>query len=115
MAYKQVIIARRDLKLSPGKLSAQVAHASVQASDKADPEIKELWQSEGAKKIILIVKTKTELIELFQTAKEMGFPTALIKDAGHTEIAPGTITVLGIGPDTETNIDKLTGSLSLLD
>lgn len=29
MGYRQVIIARKDLQLSPGKLSAQVAHASM--------------------------------------------------------------------------------------
>lgn len=27
--YKQIIIARRDLKMSPGKLAAQVAHGSM--------------------------------------------------------------------------------------
>ena len=27
--YKQVIIARKDLEMSPGKLSAQVSHASM--------------------------------------------------------------------------------------
>ena len=28
MGYRQVIIARKDLKMGPGKLAAQVAHAS---------------------------------------------------------------------------------------
>ena len=27
--YKQIIIARKDLKMSPGKLAAQVSHASM--------------------------------------------------------------------------------------
>lgn len=27
--YKQIIIVRRDLDLSPGKLSGQVSHASI--------------------------------------------------------------------------------------
>ncbi len=27
--YKQVIIARKDLQMSPGKLAAQVSHASM--------------------------------------------------------------------------------------
>lgn len=29
MSYKQIIIARRDLEMSPGKLAAQVAHGSM--------------------------------------------------------------------------------------
>lgn len=29
MAYKQLIIARKDLGMSAGKLSAQVSHASM--------------------------------------------------------------------------------------
>lgn len=27
--YKQLIIARKDLNMSPGKLAAQVSHASI--------------------------------------------------------------------------------------
>ena len=29
LMYKQIIIARKDLNMSPGKLSAQVAHGSM--------------------------------------------------------------------------------------
>lgn len=37
-----------------------------------------------------------------------------MKDAGHTELPPGTITCLGIGPDDDKKIDKITGNLKLL-
>ena len=40
--------------------------------------------------------------------------TALIKDAGHTVVEPGTITCLGIGPDKEYKIDKITGKLKMV-
>ena len=41
-------------------------------------------------------------------------PCALIKDAGRTQIEPGTITALGIGPALESDIDKYTKDLKLL-
>ena len=39
---------------------------------------------------------------------------ALIKDAGHTVVEPGTITCLGAGPDLEDKIDKITGKLKMV-
>jgi len=38
----------------------------------------------------------------------------LVKDAGHTEIPPGTVTVVGIGPGPRSEIDKITGDLQLV-
>ena len=38
----------------------------------------------------------------------LALPTALIRDAGHTVVAPGTITCLGIGPAQVSAIDAVT-------
>ena len=110
--YKQVIVVRKDLKMSPGKVAAQVAHASVESWKKADKKIKEAWEKEGAKKVVLEVQSEEELLELKRKSKNL--PTALIRDAGVTEVPPGTVTCLGIGPASEEEIDKLTGHLKLL-
>ena len=47
-------------------------------------------------------------------AKKAKLPCAIIKDAGHTQLEPGTITALAIGPAEEDVIDKITKNLKLL-
>lgn len=114
MPYKQVLLVREDLKLPKGKLSAQVAHAAVDASTKSDKKIVELWKKEGGKKVVLKVKDEKELFKYKQMAEDIELKTALITDAGHTVLEPGTITCLGIGPDLEEKIDRITGKLKMM-
>ena len=114
MPYKQVILVREDLKLPLGKASSQVAHAAVDAASKSDKKIVEMWKKEGAKKVVLKVKDEKELFKYKQMAEDNGLKTALIKDAGHTVLEPGTITCLGIGPDEEEKIDKVSGKLKMM-
>ncbi|RZN16455.1 MAG: peptidyl-tRNA hydrolase [Methanosarcinales archaeon] len=112
--YKQSIIVRYDLKLSRGKLAAQVAHAAVTASDLAGVDAAGKWKRGGQKKIVLRVPDLEDLIELQQMAKQEQVPAALIVDAGYTEIPAGTVTALGIGPAPEEKIDKITKNLKLV-
>jgi len=103
-----------DLKLPKGKLAAQSAHASVDAVLKSNKKMVNEWRDEGMAKIVLKVKDEKELVSFFQRAKDNDLVTSLITDAGRTVIAPGTKTCVGIGPDEEEKIDKLTGKLGLL-
>ena len=114
MAYKQVILVREDLKLPKGKMSAQVAHASLEAALKSDKKIVAGWRESGAKKVVLKVNDLDELLKYKDLCKSEKLKTALIKDAGHTVVEPGTITCLGIGPDKEYKIDKITGKLKMV-
>lgn len=114
MAYKQIIIVREDLKLPKGKLAVQSSHASVDATLKSDKKIVQLWNKEGAKKVVLKVEDEGELLKYKQLAEDNGLKTALIKDAGRTVLEPSTTTCLGIGPDLEENIDKITGKLKMI-
>jgi PTH2 family peptidyl-tRNA hydrolase len=113
---KLVIVARKDIKLSAGKLAAQVGHASVDCALKAkrhQPTTFETWYEEGQKKVVLKGETERALFELKLAAEKAGLTTALIADAGHTELAPGTVTVLGVGPGRAIDVDKVTGHLPL--
>jgi len=114
MMYKQVIVIRSDLELSKGKLASHAAHASISAYKKAKPEAKKRWENEGQKKVVLMAKNLDELKKIKAKCDELKIPNTLIKDAGLTEIEPGTTTALGIGPDDEKKIDKVTGSLPLV-
>ncbi len=68
---------------------------------------------EGQRKIVLKVNSEDALLKKEREAKEAGVPSALISDMGLTELPPGTVTALGIGPAPERVIDKITGNLPL--
>ena len=110
---KQVIVVRSDLRMSKGKLAAQVAHASLSSSQNANKRMIKEWQKRGQKKVILEAGMK-QIMELEKKCKKLKIPSSLITDAGSTELLPGTVTCLGIGPDEDYKIDKVTGSLPLL-
>ena len=112
--FKQVIVIRKDLKMDKGKLSAQVAHASLGSYKRAEGKIKNKWESEGEKKVVLAIESLKELLEIKEDIERAGIPNFLVKDAGRTALPAGTITALGIGPEEETKIDKITGKLKML-
>ncbi|MFH1055146.1 MAG: peptidyl-tRNA hydrolase Pth2 [Candidatus Altiarchaeota archaeon] len=110
--YKQVIVVRVDLEMGKGKIAAQASHAAVAAADKS--QYKRDWYGSGQKKTVVKVSGEKELLKILQEAREAGLPTALIEDAGHTQLEPGTKTCVGIGPAPEAELDKITGKLKLL-
>lgn len=132
---KQVIVRRRDLKISENKMCAQAAHASLGALlklmqqpihttvDDVPTEIRQLriikgsyldkWLNGVFTKIVLFAETEEEMIEYHELAKCAGLPTVLITDAGFTEFKHPTNTCVGIGPYWSDEIDKITGHLPL--
>lgn len=112
--YKQCLVVRNDVKMSCGKKCAQAAHASIGAYEHADKNLKKAWYTEGQKKVVLKANDERTLHELKVIAERVGIAASLIQDAGMTEIPPGTITALGLGPAKAEDLDKITGNLSLL-
>ena len=111
---KQVILVRGDLRLSAGKMSVQVAHASVDCAMKAGRKLIGDWLSTGGKKVVLEVAGEAELRKFMELAIMQKLKCSLVSDAGRTHLEPGTVTCLGIGPDNDDKIDSVTGNLKIL-
>ena len=116
--YKMVIVVRKDLNMSIGKTSAQVAHATLGAyklsMTKNNDKVNNWENYSGQAKIVLSVENEKELFEIKDKADKNGLITCLIHDAGRTEVSPNTATCCAIGPDTVQKIDEITGKLKLL-
>lgn len=111
---KQVIVVNEELELPRGKLAAQVAHAAMDAFLNASPEAQQRWLDLGMPKVVLQVETEDGIHKLESLAMDEGLPVAIIRDAGHTVVAAGTVTCIGIGPAAIDAIDRLTGALKLV-
>lgn len=112
-----VLVIRGELRLTAGKAAVQVAHAAVMLVDQATgPHRVELdhWRHQGQKKIGLVAPTLDDLERIERVARSRGISTAWVMDAGLTEVPPGTITCLGLGPALASDVDPITGALPLL-
>ena len=112
--YKQCLVIRADVKLSKGKTAVQAAHASIISYDRAAVHDRKKWKAQGQKKVVLKVNNLDELYNLKYEVEKLSLPCAIVEDAGLTEIPPGTVTALGIGPASADEIDKVTKQLDLL-
>jgi PTH2 family peptidyl-tRNA hydrolase len=110
---KQAIVARADLGMGEGKLAAQVAHASLMACEDADQRDRSEWKGSGQKKVVLRADGESDLFELADAAEREGLAHAVVRDAGHTQLDPGTVTALAVGPAPDDVVDRVTGDLSL--
>ena len=126
---KQVIVVRTDLKMGTGKLAAQVAHASTLLVEAIRDSIANdhglrpvpqmyLWYDEWRRgiyrKIVLAVDSEDALENVFELAVQNELPAVKVYDLGLTELAPNTLTCIGIGPAPANIIDNVTGKLKLL-
>ncbi|XP_040006209.1 peptidyl-tRNA hydrolase 2, mitochondrial isoform X2 [Xiphias gladius] len=114
--FKMILVVRNDLKMGKGKVAAQCAHAAVtgyKQAQRRNPELLKQWEYHGQPKVVLKAPDEDTLLDLLGQAKEIGLPVSLIQDAGRTQIAPGSRTVLGIGPGPADLIDSVTGDLKL--
>ena len=135
--YKQIMIARKDLNMSDGKLAAQVSHASMAfltneirnewskwiSEDKTyysveltfDKDLFEQWIDREFTKCVLQAKNKSQLLKAKTLAEEMAMTENedffCIYDNCHTELIPEedgrTLTCIGFKPMDSEVIDKI--------
>ncbi|KAI7902231.1 peptidyl-tRNA hydrolase PTH2-domain-containing protein [Cokeromyces recurvatus] len=99
--FKLTLVVRSDLGMTKGKIAAQCGHATLacyKAAKKVNPLLLKAWESSGQAKVALKCDSEDKLLELQAIAHSLGLPAQTIRDAGRTQIAPGSRTVLGVGP-----------------
>jgi PTH2 family peptidyl-tRNA hydrolase len=114
---KMIFVVNHGLKMGKGKIAAQVGHGAVLATMNAGehkPRFLEKWLASGQKKVCVRGRDAEHLLDLQVLAESSGILTTLVRDAGHTQIPSGSLTVLALGPSADGDIDKITGELKLL-
>lgn len=112
--YKMVFCVRKDLQMGKGKIAAQCCHAAIDLYVGASKSDLTAWKKSMSRKVVLSIADEKEMEEIFEKAKTAGLNRHIVTDAGLTQIDPGSKTVLGIGPASAEEIDKITGHLKLL-
>ena len=114
---KLMLVVREDLGMSIGKTAAQCAHAAVGIVQKLLGKRAKLlaaWEECGQPKICVKCDGIDAMLALAKAAEAKGLPVYVVQDAGRTEVAAGTSTVLAIGPGAVEDINSVTGELKLL-
>jgi len=100
--YKMMLLVNQELSMGKGKVAAQCCHAAVGCYKRATvqcPSALRAWEMTGCAKIAVKCPTQDEMEEIAAKAASLDIPTYLVMDAGRTQIAAGSRTVLGMfGP-----------------
>lgn len=115
----------RSMQKTTGKMAAQCGHATLacyksllresqKKPDGAAAQLLRRWERHGQAKIAVQTKSQDEMLELMGKARSLGVTAEVIADAGRTQIDPGSLTVLGVGPAPKSVVDQITGHLKLL-
>jgi PTH2 family peptidyl-tRNA hydrolase len=114
--FKMVLVVRNDLKMGKGKIAAQCSHATLGLYKKLlhrAPKSLNRWEMCGQVKVVVKIENEEDLLLLQERAKSLNLPTHVTIDAGRTQIAPNSRTVMAImGPADM--VDDVTGGLKLL-
>ncbi|KAL3837959.1 hypothetical protein ACJIZ3_022550 [Penstemon smallii] len=114
--FKMVLVVRNDLKMGKGKIAAQCSHATLGLYKKIlnrAPKSLSRWEMCGQVKVVVKIESEDDMLVLQERAKSLNIPTHITIDAGRTQIAPNSRTVMAVlGPADL--VDDVTGGLKLL-
>ncbi|KAL6508211.1 hypothetical protein OROHE_021753 [Orobanche hederae] len=114
--FKMVLVVRNDLKMGKGKIAAQCSHATLGLYKKIlnrAPKSLNRWEMCGQVKVVVKIDSEDDMLLLQEKAKLRNLPTHITVDAGRTQIAPNSKTVMAVlGPAHV--VDYVTGGLKLL-
>ena len=108
---KLVLVVRQDLKMGKGKAAAQCCHATLAAYKRAKrkcPDRLKVWEATGQPKITVKCDSEEDLMLLMVKARSLDLVSYVVADAGRTQIAPGSHTVLAVGPAPSSLLDQVT-------
>ena len=115
---KMMLCVRMDLKMDKGKMAAQCCHATLGLYKKIVGKSKmakmvEDWENNGQKKIVAKLKSEAEMNLLVSNATDAGIPFYVVVDAGKTQVAAGSRTIIAL-MEYENKMDTVTGRLKLM-
>lgn len=113
-SYKCVLLVRKDLQMSKGKMISQCGHAISASIRNSTPEMLQNWCNDGEPIITLQVPTLSVMNTKEMLAERRGIKSHIVVDAGRTEVKSSTPTVCVLGPDNANRIDKIIKDLKLL-
>ncbi|XP_043724974.1 peptidyl-tRNA hydrolase 2, mitochondrial-like [Telopea speciosissima] len=114
--FKMVLVVRSDLKMGKRKIGTQCSHATLGLYKKLlrkAPKALNRWEMCGQVKVVLKIENEEELLVLQKRAKSLKLPIHIIVDAGRTQIAPNSRTVMAILGPVDV-VDDVIGGLKLL-
>ncbi|XP_009118990.1 peptidyl-tRNA hydrolase 2, mitochondrial isoform X1 [Brassica rapa] len=114
--FKMVLVARNDLKMGKGKIAAQCSHATLGLYKKLlrrAPKALNRWENCAQPKVVVKIESEEEMLALRERAKSLKLPTHITIDAGKTQIAPDSRTVMAILGPVDV-VDDVTGGLKLM-
>ena len=115
---KMMLCVRMDLKMQKGKMCAQSGHATLGLykqimKKKKCQKMLEDWENNGTKKIAAKLKDEAAMNFLISKATDAGIEFYTVQDAGRTQVAAGSRTVIAL-IDYENKLNTITGRLKLL-
>ena len=116
--YKLMLCVRSDIKMTPGKIASQCAHA-VHYGTLFDKSLRDnrvlgwCWGVSKYKTVVVKLNGKNHMNNVYEKCKKNGINCGFVTDAGRTQVDTGTRTVLWVGPEENDRLREVTGDLKI--